>query len=228
MMRALFVQGLRRLGSAPIRMTVILLLMAGPSIGQALEAGSEPAAGDIYLALIVCAGLVGSDFSRGEVRLILARPVSRARYLLARWLSAGTALGALLLVQYLLGCVAAAMLGLDGAPSWQRIMMTGCSLATWGLLFAAMLLPISVSLPGETDACLYGFVGLGLLVMREFVDEPTSARVVAELVRLLFPKPDWLHYSPHYAFAVLSNSAIALLLACVILTRRELPSAPPA
>jgi hypothetical protein len=230
MMRALYVQGLRRIASRPVVVTLLAALFACPALVQALQVDSEPAGRGwrLPIALVACAGLIGNDFRHGEIRLILARPVPRSTYLVARWLSAGTAASAVALAQYLLGCVVAAVLGMDGAPSWHRISVTGLSLATWGFVVAALVLPLSALLPGEADACLYTVLFVGLSVLRDFLREPFTARLASEALGVLMPDAEWLRAGVYYATYVLSNAAVALLLACFILTRRELPSAPPA
>jgi ABC-type transport system involved in multi-copper enzyme maturation permease subunit len=188
------------------------------------------------LALITGAGVIGPEFSSGTLQLILVKPVNRAVYLLSRvagvvlvvWLAAATAA--------LCELVGRAIWGEGRLPA-RQIGEALLSSATDTILVIALLALFGSITRAYFNVALYvlGMVGLAvtgtiLAIVRQtqnaigrFLNEHTSIeRGLSVIDRNLFPDlPPRLDAA--WTLMVLSNAAVALLLACLAFRRREVP-----
>lgn len=172
-------------------------------------------------AIIIGCGPIGPEFSSGTLQLILVKPINRAVYLISR------VAGVLLVVWCgaLLGFVAEAATRLyTGEVPWSVL---------GAALFNAMIAPILVvavlTLLGSLTRAYFNvaaywalqmLVGVLIAFGRKLPESLVSAlRFVQRNVFPAMPSEfdrDWL-------LLVLANAAIALVLACLVFRRREVP-----
>jgi ABC-type transport system involved in multi-copper enzyme maturation permease subunit len=188
------------------------------------------------LALITGAGAIGPEFSSGTLQLILVKPVNRAAYLLSR------VCGVVLVVW--VAAVVPALCEMAGRAIWGDTGVHARAIGT-ALLnsFADTVLAVSllallgsltrayfniaiyvVALIGlSMSQVVLGFVRSSGNAVGRFLAEHTAIERSLELIdRNLFPDlPPRLEAG--WMLMVLSNAAIALLLACMAFRRREVP-----
>ena len=188
------------------------------------------------LALITGCGVIGPEFSSGTLQLILVKPVNRAVYVVSR-------VAGILLVVWL-AAAAAAVCELAGRALWgdhglqaRAIGTTLLNSATDTILVVCLLALLGSVTRAYFNIAIYmlGLIGLStsgviLAFVRQtqnavgrFLNEHTSIeRGLSAIDRNLFPDlPPRLDAA--WTLMVLSNAAIALLLACLAFRRREVP-----
>ena len=187
------------------------------------------------LAIVAGAGAIGPEFSSGTLQLILVKPVNRAVYLLSRvagivlavWIGAAFAASAELLGRTLwahglgLGIVASVFVNACAAAILVCSLLALFGSVTRAYFNAAIYVVLHIGLS----------VGGGVLAMARAMPTAAGAFLTAHPIveqsvdaveRNLFPEVppqldrDWL-------LMVLSNAAVALLLACLAFRRREVP-----
>jgi ABC-type transport system involved in multi-copper enzyme maturation permease subunit len=188
------------------------------------------------LALITGCGVVGPEFSSGTLQLILVKPVNRAVYLLSR------VTGVVLVVW--LAAIAAAVCELAGRAMWGDTGVQARAIGT-ALLNSATDTVLTVSLLALLGSLtrayfniaiyMVGMIGLSMTgvimafvrqtqnVVGRFLNDHTGIERGLEAIdRNVFPDlPPGLDTG--WSLMVLSNAAIALLLACLAFRRREVP-----
>ena len=188
------------------------------------------------LALIAGCGAIGPEFSSGTLQLILVKPVNRAVYLLSR-------VAGLVLVVWLAAAVAA-LCELAGRGIWgdtglqaRAIGSTLLNSATDTILIVSLLALLGSLTRAYFNVAIYvtAMIGLSLSsVVFAFVRQTDNAvgrwlnehtaieRGLQAVDRNLFAElPPRLDTA--WTLMVLSNAAIALLLACLAFRRREVP-----
>lgn len=188
------------------------------------------------LALIAGCGVIGPEFSSGTLQLVLVKPVNRAVYLLSR------VAGVVLVVW--LATIVAAVCELAGRAIWGdtglQARAIGSALlnsATDTILAVALLALLGSVTRAYFNIAVYVVLMIGLNVsfgVFAFVRQTGSAvgrwlnehaaieRGLQVIDRNLFPElPPRLDAA--WTLMVLSNAAIALLLACLAFRRREVP-----
>ncbi|HYC88992.1 MAG TPA: hypothetical protein VEO54_07255 [Thermoanaerobaculia bacterium] len=192
----------------------------------------------VLLAFVTGCGVVGPEFSSGTLQLILVKPVNRAVYLVSR-------VTGVVLVVWLAGIVAA-LCELAGRALWGDSGLQARAIGT-ALLNCATDTILTVSflalLGSLTRAYfnigiyLVGLIGLGLSsVVFAFIRQTDNAvgrflkahtgieRGLMVIDRNLYPDlPVPPRFDTGWTLMVLSNAAIALLLACLAFRRREVP-----
>jgi ABC-type transport system involved in multi-copper enzyme maturation permease subunit len=233
-----FAETLRRhVTSIPYVAYLAFLAMIGLAVSKFNAVGAAWPTLVALLAIVIGAGLIGPEFSSGTLQLILAKPVNRSVYLLSR----------------VAGVVAAVWIGAVVASSFEALghaLFGGSQQDPWRLLGAALL---NSAASAVLTCSLLAFLGsitrsyinvaiymvlqiglgtvmgiLGLIrgmrgaLSRFLTDNTWIERGLATIDRNLFPEVvprldrDWL-------LLVLSNAAIALVLACLAFRRREVP-----
>lgn len=209
-------------------------------VSLAVSVFNQPAAGwptlVTLLALIAGSGVIGPEFSSGTLQLILVKPVNRAVYLLSR-------VAGVVLVVWLATAVAA-LCELAGRAIWgegrlpaRQIGEALLNSGTDTILIVALLALLGSLTRAYFNVAVYvlGMVGLAvggtlLAFVRQtqtavgrFLNEHTAIeRGLSVIERNLFPDlPPRLDAA--WTLLVLSNAAIALLLACLAFRRREVP-----
>lgn len=176
------------------------------------------------LAAITGCGIIGPEFSSGTLQLILVKPVNRAVYLLSRvtgvllviWLAAIAACGAELLGRAINDSLRAEVLGI----ALVNIM------AETLLMVSLLTLLGSITRAYFNIAIFYGLqfaLGIGTAVLRLSREMPAWVFDGLGVVdRNLFPDVPPVH-DTGLLLLLVSNAAIALLLACLAFNQREVP-----
>ena len=188
------------------------------------------------LALIAGAGVIGPEFSSGTLQLILVKPVSRAVYLVSRvtgvvlavWLAAGVAALTELVSRAIWsgGGAQATAIGSALVNSATDTILAVALLALLGSLtrayfniaiYLVLLFGLNVS------SVVFALVRQSGNAIGRFLNEHAGIeRTLLMIEQNLFPDlPPRLDAA--WTAMVLSNAAIALLLACVAFRRREVP-----
>jgi ABC-type transport system involved in multi-copper enzyme maturation permease subunit len=156
-MRDLWLSTLRTRALRPVPLAIGLSLLA---VGIAFaivdeRIGTLPMIAGLY-ALVAANGLVGEDVRDGTVQLLLARPITRTRYLGARLLGALTAAAGFTTLLLALG----AAIARPAADAFTNVAVTALAGAVWTVVVVFFL---STILPGRADvlAALGLFMGLG-------------------------------------------------------------------
>ena len=188
------------------------------------------------LALVAGCGVIGPEFSSGTLQLILVKPVNRAVYLVSR-------VTGVVLVVWLAAAVAG-LCEMAGRAVWgdtglqvRAIGSTLLNSATDTILAVALLALLGSLTRAYFNIAIYvtvmfGFgalaVTIGLLrqsrnaVGRWLNEHASVERALQTVEGNLFPElPPSLDAG--WSLMVLSNAAIALLLACLAFRRREVP-----
>jgi hypothetical protein len=168
-MREVFAATLRARGLRGSAITFTLMLFALGAMMVTLVRGGFglPIICALY-ALMVTNGLIGEDVRDGSVALLLARPVTRTRYLGGRLAAAAVLSGAFSLV--LVGAVSVAV-----RPPLEGLVSMAVSALTTGLWAVAVIFFFSTFLPGRADAvcALSLWLSVGALYMaRTQMDRP--------------------------------------------------------
>lgn len=221
---------LRQRMSSPMRILIALFFFSFPLLFAVFTGNLnvvQNAAGPF--ALLLAAGAIGQDVSSGVLQLVFARPVARAEYVLARWLSC--LLGATTLCALQLALAVAGILARGGhvAPLDVAVMLLEDTLAGGAQVAVILLLSSMVSGLGDLALFLLGVLAAQLTGMIAGAKNwPVLARIAAEVSSTLSPKVDlaWLagHGSPSFLGLALALSTIAFGLAgaMTLLSRREL------
>jgi len=109
-----------------------------------------------FLALFLSVGAISADVDSGMLHAVLARPISRAQYLLGRWLAFAS-----LLVVYVVGMAGALLLIAHGVADYSPV----SPLRALGLLILEVLFLVSVGMLGST---LMPTLGNGVLTFSLF------------------------------------------------------------
>jgi hypothetical protein len=176
------------------------------------------------LSIIVGAAPIGPEFSSGTLQLILVKPLTRSAYLLSRvigvslmvWLAASIAAGAELIARAALTEeIEATQIGVALLNGMAESFLTISLLTFFGSFNRAYF---NVAMYIALQAVLSIAIGLANMGRRF----PGIARFLSEVSRNLFPDaPRAL--DGRWLLLVLSNAAVALVLACLIFRKREVP-----
>lgn len=176
------------------------------------------------LSIIAGAAPIGPEFSSGTLQLILVKPLTRSAYLLSRvagvvlmvWLAAGVAAGAELISRAVLtDNVAAARIGIAFLNSAAEAVLAVSLLTFFGSLTRAYF---NVAIYVVLQIGLSVVIGL-MALARRFQG---VTRVLEQVTNNLFPEAP-RSLDGHWMLMVLSNAAVALVLACLIFRKREVP-----
>lgn len=180
-------------------------------------------------AVLLGTGIIGQDASSGTLQLLFARPVTRAEYVISRWLGAALAASCLMVAQLAIGAGLLAMHHeMPGAK--ELLLFAGEQLLTvFGMV--SVLLLFSTMLPGIGDVLaliVAGITGQALQLGAALFKAPWLARVGVELGRFVSPSLDlgalfgggpvsWFEVVSYF-----STVTLCVALAVVVMNRREL------
>ena len=187
------------------------------------------------LAFITGCGPIGPEFSSGTLQLILVKPVNRAAYLLSR-------VAGVVLAVWSAAIVAAAF-ELAGRAIWgHRVPFAMIGSALLNVMVDTILTVSLLTLLGSLTRAYFniaiyfaGMVGFSMLTVilamirqsrnalgRFLYAHPAIERGLSVIDQNLFPDlPPRL--DAQWLLMVLANAAVALVLACLALRRREVP-----
>ena len=227
MMRELFLAAFEQRLSSRLRLTLAVGVnfVAGFGLGTAFPYGFV---GPTLTAYIVSAGVLGKEFSSGTPQLTFARPVTRAQYVLARWLACVAAMLAFNVVAVGIGVVA-----LHAAHS-PGVNFEHLAIAELGGIGAcAVVLGFSALSNGFADVVFLaatGVLSFLLLAGAEMTHDPDrgfALSAVADIIsRWVFPavnESGFRYDSVTVASLAIFAAAVAtwLLVAVVAVRRRE-------
>jgi len=206
--------------------------------GTAGSVGGNPSLWLTFVTLgtiIIGCQLIGPEFSSGTLQLVLAKPVNRSAYLLSRFAGVIVAVWILVVVPMLFDILGrifihhqelhAADFAVPVNTGIENLML--CALL---VLFGAMTrsyLNVAVYFFGEI--ALYALAsGLRSIARKDYAlsaffrDHAGIEKSVVAIIRTLYPEGpptfDW-----RWTVTVVSNVVVALLIACFIFRRREVP-----
>ncbi len=202
---------------------------------------SSPGAWQGLVAVVVYitgAQLIGPEFSSGTLQLILAKPVNRSTYLLSRY--GGVIIAIWVFVAVAITGEIAGRFSSAKAFEWSRI-VPSFNLAVEAMLTCALLAMFGSFLRSYMNVALYALLGVAITVANTAINElrvgipgvigalggffgqyPQIGATISWIERNLYPgRP--VTFERNWVLLVLSNSAVALLLACLIFRRREVP-----
>jgi hypothetical protein len=216
---------------SPARMVLVLAFFSFPLLAVAFARGIglAPLATGAAFAVFMGAGLLGQEISSGTVQLLFARPVSRAEYVVSRWLGASLAASSLVLGQLAIGVGLLALRGDVPAADRLAIFAGEQLLVVFGT--TSVLLLFSTLLPGVGDflgVMAAAILGQALQLGAALLRAPWLGRAGEEIGRFVAPS---LKLGPLFGggpvswfdvVSYFSTVTLCVALAIVVLNRREL------
>jgi ABC-type transport system involved in multi-copper enzyme maturation permease subunit len=176
------------------------------------------------LAIITGSAPIGPEFSSGTLQLILVKPVTRSAYLLSRVAGVFAAVCAAALVPCLAELAGRAVFS---QPLHANVIGTMLVNVAVDSFFTIALLTFFGSFTrAYFNVALFIVLQVGLAMSLAITmasrNLPALATVLEEVSRNLFPDPPQA-LDRQWTLLVLSNAAVALVLACLIFRKREVP-----
>ncbi len=198
---------------------LLIVAIAGSQLG--LPGQSWPSLITL-LTLVLGSGVLGPEFSSGTLQLILVKPIRRATYLVSRvtgvvlavWIAA-----VLCFVVEVIGRLAGEEMG------WSAMATSLANSMADAVLVVALLALFGSALRAYYNVALY-FVILIALNMTLGLGARKLPKAVLDAIRFIERNlyPDFPpRFDRDWLLLVLSNAAIAIVLACFIFRRREVP-----
>ena len=221
---------LRQRLTSPLRLAFLGILTVFPLLVAAGVGSMVPVAGLAgYYALVFAAGAIGQDVSSGSLQLLLARPLTRAGYLVSRW--AGAALAAVALHGVVLGLATLTLLARHAPVEGTELGRLLAEGAASALGTASVIVCFSTLVNGLGDVGVFFASLLGLQIIGGLGEARTwgpVSKVCGMLIATLQPELplQWilLHAPPPWLAIVswASTVSLALAIGIVRLNRREL------
>jgi ABC-type transport system involved in multi-copper enzyme maturation permease subunit len=190
--------------------------------------------------LIAGCQLIGPEFSKGTLQLILSKPVGRSAYLVSRVLGVVLAIWVAVIVMFASDVVGRLIAG--SAIIWRaalaaalvaalKALLVCCLLAFFGS-FSRSYVNVGIYIGGQIllsmlfglltmmKGAVSGEMGKVGALLREY---PAVLDAFGAIRRNLFPDGPIIPFDRNWILLMLCNASAALLLACVILSRREVP-----
>ena len=174
------------------------------------------------LAIIAGARIIGPEFASGSLQLILVKPINRCTYLVSRvtgvvlavWIGAlagliGESIGRLV----------------SGGVPWEPLLSAFLFASLDAILVVSLLAMFGSFTRGYTNVELYIGIQLVLMMVLAFARgklPPWLAAAISFVQDNLFPDAPPA-FETGWLMLVLSNAAIALLIACFAFSKREVP-----
>ena len=231
-----FIETVRRHVTNVAYLIVLLLFAIVACIAGAIGATPGMWTGIVNLAGIVLAcQLIGPEFSSGTLQLVLAKPVNRSSYLVARYCGVVVATAILFAVPAVFDAgsrvfahhehLTASMFALP-ANTAMSFIIAAALFALFGSMSRSY---INLAIYFISETMLYAAMAVlraiengSYAVSPFFQAHPGIAIGMTKLTRNLFPEVtqtfDW-----RWTLMVVSNGAVALLLACLVFRDREVP-----
>lgn len=220
--------------------SALLVLIVVVALTAAIGAPQAPYEMIGLFAMIAGCQLIGPEFSSGTLQLILSKPIGRSSYLLSR--VAGVVLAIWVAVAIMFGSDVVGRLIAGTSIAWRPALAAAlvsllkvlfvCSLLAFlgsfsrsyvniGIYIAAqILLPMISGLLGMMRNAVSGEMAVFGAFLRK---HPAIMEAMAKINYNLFPDAPMIPFDRNWMVMVASNASVALLLACVIFSRREVP-----
>jgi len=219
----------QRLSSA-FRMAFVLIVFGFPLLFVAAmpAAWTQVLKDPSGMVLVLAAGMIGQDVSSGVLTLLFARPVTRAQYVLSRWLSVTIAASALVILQ--LGIAWLILIARGAAPETPEMLLKMAQWVIAVIQITAVMAMLSSLVNGVGDLGLWfvTMVSGGILQLAGQAKQwPWLDRIGAELGRTVNPEPALIALANGTAgwaplVTSFSIAALALLVAVLLVNRKEL------
>lgn len=225
----------RHITSAGFLAATAFLAIIGLGVSRFATPGAVWPSVISLLALFVGGGVIGPEFSRGTLQLILTKPVNRSIYLLSR------VAGAVLVLWIAIGVATAfEMVGRIAWTSASQLDVLGIrflNVSIEAVLMCSMLVLFASFTRAYFNVAIYIMLVMGLNVaegllamirssrsaLGNFLNEhAVIERGLAAINNNLFPEAP-MTFDREWTLRVLSNAAIALVIACFAFRRREVP-----
>jgi ABC-type transport system involved in multi-copper enzyme maturation permease subunit len=241
MSRVVIAETLRRhlqhLGYVAAILSMVVIVATMAAVGAPPQSYYEMLS---LFALVAGCQLIGPEFSSGTLQLILSKPIGRSAYLISRvigvvlalWIAVG-----MVVVGEVVGRLA------SGNPIVWRAVLAGATVAAMKAQLICALLAFFGSFTrsyANVGIYIVTQIALAMLVgvigMLEFATKP-SLQPLAHFLRdhpgvrtgtqafanNVFPSPPSIPFDRNWLLMIVTNAAIAVLLACVVFSRREVP-----
>jgi ABC-type transport system involved in multi-copper enzyme maturation permease subunit len=217
----------------------ILLVMIAFAVGRTENPGAIWTTMLTLFVLAAGAQLIGPEFSSGTLQLILVKPVNRSAYLLSRWLGVVVSVALVAWLAFAAEAISRMTGGTTELIGKTALVTMNASLRA--LLVTALLALFGTFLRAYFNVGLYlvlntllaalmavldllqradrGFFAWLAAVVRKY---PIVRRSLVWIDENLYPEAVQ-GFDRSWMLLVLTNAALALLLACFIFRRREVP-----
>ena len=225
------------LGYISALLVLIVIVVTMSAVGAPSQAPYEMIS---LFTLIAGCQLIGPEFSKGTLQLILSKPVGRSTYLVSR--VAGVVLSIWVAVLVIFASDVAGRIITGTSITWRNALATMlvaalevllvCSLLAFfgsfsrsyvnvgiyigAQIFSSMLFSLLSMMKGAVSGEM-GKIGALLRAHPGFLEGFAAVR------RNLFPDNPSAPFDRNWILMMLCNASAALLLACVIFSRREVP-----
>lgn len=206
-------------------LAVIVFLLAIAMFGFGAAMSNRPGTtwpGLVTLfAIVIGCGVIGPEFSSGTLQLILVKPINRAVYLISRVAGVVLVVWAAALLGFVCEVLGRAY---GGAVPWKPLGIALFNAMTGPLLIVSVLALLGSVTRAYFNVAAYWALQMLLGALLAFRRKlPESVGAAAQFVENnLFPDTPY-GFSREWLLLVLSNAAIAILLACLAFRRREVP-----
>ena len=242
MSATVIVETLRRHFAHIAYVGALLLIVIVAATAGAMDAPAGSGYGLLFNLLILLAGcqLIGPEFSKGTLQLILSKPIHRSRYLLSRVAGVVIALWVAIALAFITEIVA--RLVAHKAIDMEASGNTATSVAAHAVLVCSMLaffgsftrsyLNVAIHLGGQIVFSML----VGMLAFMRQVREGTFAAIgallrdhpgvidfIRDVSQNLYPSEPAVPFDRNWHLMVFGNAAVALLLACLVFRKREVP-----
>jgi ABC-type transport system involved in multi-copper enzyme maturation permease subunit len=191
-------------------------------------------------ALIAGCQLIGPEFSSGTLQLILSKPIGRSTYLLSRVAGVVLAIWVAIAVMFASDVVGRLIAGTPivwrtaaaaAVVSALKVLLVCALLAFFGS-FTRSYVNVGIYLGAQILlSMIYGMLGMmknairgEMAVIGAFLRAHAGVmEALGAVNKNLFPDEPFLPFDRNWILMMVSNASVALLLACVVFSRREVP-----
>jgi ABC-type transport system involved in multi-copper enzyme maturation permease subunit len=225
------------LGYITALLVIIVIVATMAAIGAPAQAPYEMAG---LFALIAGCQLIGPEFSKGTLQLILSKPVGRSAYLVSRVIGVVLAVWIAIIVMFASDVVGRLIAGTPIVwrtalaamlVSALKVLLVCCLLAFFGsfsrsyvnigiYLAAQILLSMMTGMLAMAKNAVSGEMGKVGAFLRA---HPGVIRGFTAVTGNLFPDDPSIQFDRNWILMIVCNASAALLLACIIFSRREVP-----
>jgi ABC-type transport system involved in multi-copper enzyme maturation permease subunit len=225
------------LGYITTLLIVIVLVAMMASIGGPTQAPYEMIG---LFTLIAGCQLIGPEFSKGTLQLILSKPVGRSSYLVSRVVGVVLAIWVAILVMFAsdIGGRLVAGTPITWRAALSAMLVTAlkavlvCTLLAFFGSFSRSYVNVGIYIGGQILISM--IVGM-LSMMKNAVSgemgaigavlraHPGILLSLSAVRRNVFPDDPAIPFDRNWIAMMLCNASVALLLACIIFSRREVP-----
>ena len=175
-------------------------------------------------AIILGCQLIGPEFSKGTLQLVLAKPVNRAAYLLSRYAGVVASIWIFFAAPFL--CDLIMRVAFHREPFEIAGPAEPLNAALAFTMTCALLVLFGSFTRSYLNVAIYLVIETVLYVSEEILQQTSVpaeiTRAIATIIQNLFPSAP-PSFDPRWTMMVISNAAVAVLLACYVFRRREVP-----